>query len=380
MVPPSASRRGRASSKPAGVPPAMMTSFASRAPSTPPLTGQSRNSTPRGSRSAAAWRAVSAPMVEQSSISAPDLNPGARARVTSSTSASADTHETTASTPAASCSSVAGAATLSSEASLRALSALRFQTALSIPARWRLRAMCCPMAPSPTKAARIGVGIPGTAQAAVGPHYRASGGTRGIEGRDRCSGASAVSSDRAAAESARGGLGRIHLRLGDRFRLDGLGFGYRLVRCVLRHAAAPVLHVLARLLAISVSCSVREIFALAVLVLLEHAAGLDRPHVAILGVLAQDFARLGDILLHRSRVGLIAELGGDAVVPCREALLLRGARRGVESHRVRLDRFDEHRPRHPLIAVVRHALLIGPAIDIRPGDVERSGENQGGDG
>src|SRR5213082_1833561 len=360
MVPPSASRRGRASSKPAGVPPAMMASFASRAPSTPPLTGQSRNSTPRGSRSAAAWRAVSAPMVEQSIISAPDLNPGARARVTSSTSASADTHETTASTPAASCSSVAGAATLSSEASLRA--------------------MCCPMAPSPTKAARIGVGIPGTAQAAAGPHYRASGGARGIEGRDRCSGASAVSSDRAAAESARGGLGRIHLRLGDRFRLDGLGFGYRLVRCVLRHAAAPVLHVLARLLAISVSCSVREIFALAVLVLLEHAAGLDRPHVAILGVLAQDFARLGDILLHRSRVGLIAELGGDAVVPCREALLLRGARRGVESHRVRLDRLDEHRPRHPLIAVVRHALLIGPAIDIRPGDGERSGENQGDDG
>src|SRR5436853_157790 len=193
MVPPSASRRGRASSKPAGVPPAMMASFASRAPSTPPLTGQSRNSTPRGSRSAAAWRAVSAPMVEQSSISAPDLNPGARARVTSSTSASADTHETTASTPAASCSSVAGAATLSSEASLRAL-------------------------------------------------------------------------------SARGGLARINLRLGDRFRLDGLGFGYRLVRCVLRHAAAPVLHVLARLLAISVGCSVRKIFALAVLVLLEHAA------------------------------------------------------------------------------------------------------------
>src|SRR5438309_745862 len=152
MVPPSASRRGRASSKPAGVPPAMMASFASRAPSTPPLTGQSRNSTPRGSRSAAAWRAD------------------------------------------------------------------------------------------------------------------------GIEGRDRCSGASAVSSHRAAAESARGGLGRIHLRLGDRFRLDGLGFGYRLVRCVLRHAAAPVLHVLARLLAISVGCSVRKIFALAVLVLLEHAA------------------------------------------------------------------------------------------------------------
>src|SRR3989442_421871 len=234
MVPPSASRRGRASSKPAGVPPAMMASFASRAPSTPPLTGQSRNSTPRGSRSAAAWRAVSAPMVEQSSISAPDLNPGARARVTSSTSASADTHETTASTPAAS---------------------------------WH----------------------------------------------------------RAAAESARGGLGRIHLRLGDRFRLDGLGFGYRLLRCVLRHAAAPVLHVLARLLAISVGCSVRKIFALAALVLLEHAAGLDRPHVALLGVLAQDFARLGDILLHRSRVGLIAELRGDAVVPCPEALLLRGA-------------------------------------------------------
>src|SRR5439155_17238360 len=32
-----------------------------------------------------------------------------------------------------------------------------------------------------------------------GAHYRASGGARGIEGRDRCSGASAVSSYRAAA-------------------------------------------------------------------------------------------------------------------------------------------------------------------------------------
>ena len=51
---------------PAALPPAMMASVPSRAPSMPPLTGQSRNSTPLGSSSCAAWRAVSAPTVEQS--------------------------------------------------------------------------------------------------------------------------------------------------------------------------------------------------------------------------------------------------------------------------------------------------------------------------
>src|SRR5882762_8867378 len=359
LVRPSACRIGSARSKPAGVPPARMASVASRAPSTPPLTGQSRNSTPRGARSSAAGRAVSAPMVEQSSISVPDFSPAARARATSSTSASADTHDTTTSMPAASCSRVAGAATPSSDASVRAFSAVRFQTALSIPARCRLRAMCVPMAPSPTRPTRMAVCIP-CGRNGRGRHYRASV---------------------ARTESTLPGSPRDLLRLGYGFRFgDGLRLGYRLVGSELRHAAAAVLHVLARLLAIGVGRVVREVLALAVLVFLEDAARLNGLHVAVLRRLALCVARLGHVLLHRPGVGLIVEVRGDAVVRAAEVLLLAGTCRGVESRRARLDGLDDHRSRHPLIAVMRHAVLIDPAIDIGPCDGERSGQNQEGDG
>src|SRR5256885_8878632 len=45
----------------------------------------------------------------------------------------------------------------------------------------------------------------------------------------------------------------------------------------------------------------------------------------------------------------------------REAAVLGGAGRGGEARGMRLDRLDDHRSRHPLIAVMRYAVLIDPA-------------------
>src|SRR3979490_2076618 len=104
----------------------------------------------------------------------------------------------------------------------------------------------------------------------------------------------------------------------------GLRLGDRLVGSESGHAAAAVLHVLARLLAVGVGGFVGEVLALAVLVFLEDAARLNGLHVAVLRRLALYVARLGHVLLHRPGVGLIVEVRGDAVVGAAEVLLLAG--------------------------------------------------------
>ena len=151
---PIAARMGFARSKAAGVPPAMMASVPFCAPSTPPLTGASTNSTPREARNASAHRAVSALTVEQSMTSAPRFRPGARLSIVERTSASADTQITTVSRRAAKSARFAGAGQPSSDASDCALAVVRFQTAASMPALWRFFAMGEPMAPSPAKPTR----------------------------------------------------------------------------------------------------------------------------------------------------------------------------------------------------------------------------------
>src|SRR5688572_31040627 len=131
MVLPSAVRTGRARSKACGDPPAMMASVASRAPSTPPLTGQSRKSAPHSASNFAAVDAVSELTVEQSTTSEPGERADASAPTTSITSLSAETHATTASTPEASSVSVDAALQPSSAASALAFPSVRFQTARS---------------------------------------------------------------------------------------------------------------------------------------------------------------------------------------------------------------------------------------------------------
>ena len=154
-VRPIASSTGLARSKAASSPPHMMASVPFWAPSTPPLTGQSRNDAPRAATRAPAVRAVSADTVEQSMTSMPGFRPGASARTTSRTSVSAETQSTSASQSRAKASGVAAAEQPSSRASSLARPALRFQTPCSMPALCRLRAMGAPMAPRPRKPVRM---------------------------------------------------------------------------------------------------------------------------------------------------------------------------------------------------------------------------------
>src|SRR5579871_5038134 len=151
MVRPSFSTTGLARSKTYGAPPHMIASVASRAPSTPPLTGQSRKAAPEGASRRAASRAVVAETVEQSMTVSPGRASPFSASMTDSTSASADTHTTiTSETRASAAGSVATSQPVSA-ASAAAFAGVRFQQARSMPARCRLRAMCMPMAPSPMK-------------------------------------------------------------------------------------------------------------------------------------------------------------------------------------------------------------------------------------
>ena len=146
---PIASSTGRARSKACGSPPHMMASVPFFAPSTPPLTGQSRNATPASPSDASASRAVPAETVEQSITMAPGRRAGLIRSTSSSTSRSAETHITTTSHPAASAagSSKAGAPVMVVSSAARA--GVRFQAPESSPAPARLTAMGSPMAPSP---------------------------------------------------------------------------------------------------------------------------------------------------------------------------------------------------------------------------------------
>ena len=146
---PIADSTGRARSKASAVPPHMIASVPSRAPSTPPLTGQSRNAAPRPARRVAASRAVDAATVEQSMTMSPGRAPGMSASTTPSTSASAETQSTIASQLAASAAGSAATAQPVSAASASALGLPRFQAPVRRPALCRLRAMDSPMAPSP---------------------------------------------------------------------------------------------------------------------------------------------------------------------------------------------------------------------------------------
>ena len=112
----------------------MMASDAVRAPSTPPLTGQSRNPTFRASRRWHISRAVAAATVEQSITIMLGLNPGSRPATTARRSSSAETQMTTASQFPASSSRLVNAWHLSSTASAFAFSGVRFQTPVSRPA------------------------------------------------------------------------------------------------------------------------------------------------------------------------------------------------------------------------------------------------------
>ncbi len=137
---PIAARMGRARSNASSLPPTMMANVASRAPSTPPLTGQSRKSAPCGASSSAAFLAVSEPTVEQSITRAPLRTFGASALTTCSTSSSADTQIATASTAAARSASDSGAwqhpsSLVNSLANVVAFARERFQTASRRPAR-----------------------------------------------------------------------------------------------------------------------------------------------------------------------------------------------------------------------------------------------------
>ena len=128
----------------------MMASVAFFAPSTPPLTGQSRKPAPMPARRLAAARAVSAATVEQSMTMAPAFSVGAD-RI--------DDGEQVLVGGDAGDDDVAGRGELGrasanarqpvSEARAVAFDAVRFQAPASRPARCRLRAMCWPMAPRP---------------------------------------------------------------------------------------------------------------------------------------------------------------------------------------------------------------------------------------
>ena len=152
---PIAASTGRARSKSASSPPHMMARVPWRAPSTPPLTGQSRNAPPCAATIAPAASAVAAETVEQSMTRLPGFSPGASARTTSRTSVSADTQRTSASQSAARSAGVAAWVQPSSAARSAASAVLRFQTPCSISALCRLRAMGAPMAPRPRKPVRM---------------------------------------------------------------------------------------------------------------------------------------------------------------------------------------------------------------------------------
>src|SRR6185437_6334943 len=351
---PIAASSGRARSKASSLPPAMIAKVASRAPSVPPLTGQSRKSAERGAISSAALRAVSEPTVEQSMTSAPERSLGASAPTTCSTSSSAETQITTASTLPASSASVSGAWHPNSPASAAAFSWERFQTAPSRPARWRLRAMCIPIAPRPTNPTRI-----------LAAPYNGHGRERRREGATIVQ--SRVRIDFARAE------GGTRTAAGTRLLL-GSGRGI-----------AEVFHVIAYACPIGIRLRVRQVLLLAVLVVLGDAARADGLVVGILGILALLLAHLGEILLdglHGRRGGLwLSRLRIRARGRGRRVRGARGAR-GVRGRSLAARGLDQLRARDPLVTVMVDALRILPAIDVRirmgqPGHADAGSQDQG---
>ena len=179
-------------------------------------------------------------------MSEPALSSAATPRVTSRRSWSADTHDTTASTLPASCARLAQGVIPSSVARACALGAPRFQTAVSSPARCRLRAMCDPMAPSPTKPARIFFVLlmrPG----GRGRHYR------GLPRR----------AESAVARAGAQGSAAVTCR-GSSDWATGTGGGAGASKLHFRHAAAGGLYFLAGLHAIRVGVRIRQVLATAV--------------------------------------------------------------------------------------------------------------------
>src|SRR5574343_733721 len=134
-------------------PPTITDSLPLRAPSTPPDTGASRKPMPRAASRPAASRAVSRDTVEWSMTSAPGANTPARPSTHCSTSASRDTHSTTASHSAKSAGPRA-ARTPSAAANASALVWVRLPTAAHRTLACRWPAIGAPMAPKPMKPTR----------------------------------------------------------------------------------------------------------------------------------------------------------------------------------------------------------------------------------
>jgi hypothetical protein len=155
---PIASNAGRARSKAASGPPAMIVSVPSSAFGREPVTGASRKSIPRSASRAAIARLPSAAIVDMSTTRppspAPSAAPSSPSR-TASTSAVSGTIEIVMSAAAAASAGVAATSAPCSDANDSARSRVRFQTVTSKPAPRRFAAIGLPMIPSPRNATRI---------------------------------------------------------------------------------------------------------------------------------------------------------------------------------------------------------------------------------
>src|SRR6266508_4260936 len=151
IVLPSDSRMGSAASKSSAAPPTMIERVASTAPASPPLTGASRNRTPRACAALPTRRAVSGRIVLMSISSSPwravDRTPSSPS-TTASTSGESGTIVITTSAPAAT-SAAEPAALAPADTRARTGSWERLWTVSSWPARTRCSAMGLPITPRP---------------------------------------------------------------------------------------------------------------------------------------------------------------------------------------------------------------------------------------
>src|SRR4029077_9443681 len=220
--------------------------------------------------------------------------------------------------------------------------------------------MCMPMAPSPTKPTRMCTASLRSVQAAGATIEREGGARNPAPPRRR--GGSVGGGERRVDLGLRNGLWlRVQRRLGIESR----------------HAAAQILHVLAHLLAVGIGLGVGKIVPFAALLALVDAPRLDGLHVMVAGVLALRLLLRGLLLAHGAGIVLRGQVLRDGLVLARQALLLGAG--GSDLVGMELVGLDDRRARYPLIAVVWLALLVHPAIDVRPGHAERPEENQAGD-
>src|SRR3954452_19790012 len=156
IVLPSASHSGFARAKSSSRPPAMIESVASRAPTSPPLTGASTQPIPRAPHSCAISRVTTGEIVLMSTTSEPDRAPASRPSSPSRTSRTwGESGSMRITTSAFSATSRAlDAATPPSAAISSTLARVRENRTSSWPAFIRLRAMGLPMTPRPTKPTR----------------------------------------------------------------------------------------------------------------------------------------------------------------------------------------------------------------------------------